>query len=91
MSVNVSGYILEHDLGYEHLMFPMEFDPKRRCVTSLGVMDNRTEPDELLFPERFPLFVVERDKKVMGSYAVAGQFQQEPAPRGPIAPAPELY
>jgi hypothetical protein len=36
----------------------------------------------LAFPERFPLTVVERDKRIMGPYASAGQFQQSPSPRG---------
>lgn len=44
--------------------------------------DPRTEEGELLFPERFPREVVDRDKKVMGTYATAGQFQQRPSPRG---------
>jgi predicted phage terminase large subunit-like protein len=78
---DVSGTIMALDLGYDHLMLPMEFEPARRCVTSIGFKDPRTEDGELLFPERFPREVVERDKKAMGSYAVAGQFQQRPAPR----------
>lgn len=78
---DVSGTILSLGLGYEHLMLPMEFDPERRCHTSIGFKDPRTEEGELLFPERFPRAVVERDKVPMGSYAVAGQFQQRPAPR----------
>ena len=78
---DVSGQILSLGLGYEHLMLPMEFDPKRRCRTSIGFEDPRSQAGELLFPERFPRQVVERDKTVMGAYAVAGQFQQEPAPR----------
>lgn len=78
---DVSGHIIESELGYEHLMLPMEFEPERRCTTSLGFTDPRTEEGELLFPERFPAAVVERDKKAMGSFAVAGQFQQRPAPR----------
>ena len=77
-----SGYILAKELGYEHLCLPMEFDPARRCVTSIGWSDPRTEPDELLFPKRFPRSVVERDKVAMGDYATAGQFQQSPAPIG---------
>lgn len=48
---------------------PMEFDPARKCVTSIGFEDPRTEDGELLFPERFPREVVERDKRVMGPYA----------------------
>jgi predicted phage terminase large subunit-like protein len=78
---DVAGYILEHDLGYEHLMLPMEFEKERRCSTSLGFKDPRKKDGELLFPARFPREVVDRDKKVMGTFAVAGQFQQRPAPR----------
>lgn len=79
---DVSGFILEGDYGYEHLCLPMEFEVDRGCVTSIGFQDPRKEEGELLFPERFPREVVERDKKVMGALAVAGQFQQRPAPRG---------
>lgn len=78
---DVSGTILALGLGYEHLMLPMEFEPERRCRTSIGFVDPRAEEGELLFPERFPRGIVERDKIPLGSYAVAGQFQQRPAPR----------
>lgn len=44
--------------------------------------DPRTEEGELLFPERFPRDVVDRDKLIMGEFAAAGQLQQRPAPRG---------
>lgn len=79
---DVSGAILAKDLGYEHLMLPMEFEADRKCVTSIGFEDPRTVDGELLFPERFSKEVVDRDKRVMGLYATAGQFQQRPAPRG---------
>lgn len=79
---DVSGFILSGDYGYEHLMLPMEFESDRKCITSIGFEDPRTEEGELLFPERFPRDVVERDKHVMGAYATAGQLQQRPAPRG---------
>ncbi|WP_194291674.1 phage terminase large subunit [Rhizobium sp. ICMP 5592] len=78
---DVSGTILSLGLGYEHLMLPMEFEPERRCRTLIGFTDPRTGEGELLFPERFPRAVVERDKLPLGSYAVAGQFQQRPSPR----------
>lgn len=78
---DVSGHILSRELGYEHLMLPMEFEPERKCHTSIGFEDPRTEDGELLFEERFPAEVVERDKKVMGSFATAGQFQQRPTAR----------
>lgn len=84
---DVSGSILENELdgelGYTHLMLPMEYDPKRSCVVNrTGFKDPRTEENELLWPERMPRRVVERDKKVMGSYASASQYQQNPSPRG---------
>lgn len=77
-----SGYILANECGYEHLCLPMEFDQSRKCVTSLGWQDPRTEDGELLFPGRFPSNVVDRDKKAMGEYGTAGQFQQLPSPLG---------
>ncbi|MEY5061828.1 MAG: hypothetical protein RIS45_1749 [Planctomycetota bacterium] len=79
---DVSGVILDRQLGYDHIMLPMRFDPSRAFTTMLGVDDLRDEEGELLFPDRFPEHVVERDSAVMGPYATAGQFQQEPIPRG---------
>lgn len=79
---DVSGEILsDSDTPYVHLCLPMEYEPNRRCVTRIGFMDPRTEPDELLFPERFPREVVDADKKVLGPFASAGQMQQRPTPR----------
>lgn len=79
---DISGYILEKDLGYEHLMIPMEFEPDRKCYTCIGFEDPRSEDGELMWPERMTHAVLDRDKKVMGAYAVASQFQQRPSPRG---------
>jgi predicted phage terminase large subunit-like protein len=78
---DVSGHILSEKLDYEHLCLPMEYEKGRRCKTSIGFKDPRKKKGELLFPQRFPREVVERDKKTMGKYAVAGQNQQRPAPR----------
>lgn len=79
---DVSGVIMAKALGYDHLMLPMEFEASRRCRTSIGFTDPRQNDGDLLFPQRFPRTVVDRDKAVMGEYATAGQFQQRPAPRG---------
>jgi predicted phage terminase large subunit-like protein len=79
---DVSGIILDGGFGYDHVMLPMRFDPDRAHPTKLGLMDIRTERGELLFPERFPEHVVARDERILGPYAVAGQFQQTPTPRG---------
>lgn len=80
---DVSGVIIEKDLGYDHLMLPMEFEPERKCYVEVtGFEDPRTEENELLWPERMTRKVVERDKIPLGEYGVAGQFQQRPSPRG---------
>ena len=93
---DATGTLLSDGGDYVHLMIPMEWDG-RRYYTAIGWTDPRSvediDPDnpsrepnvvrgELAFPERFPAWVVERDKKAMGSYAVASQFQQSPSPRG---------
>lgn len=84
---DISGLILEKELGFEHLMLPMEFEPERKCIIEMtGFEDPRTEDGELLWPERFAKEEVEDLKEtfraVGGEYAVAGQMQQSPVPRG---------
>lgn len=79
---DVAGLILENDYGYVHLSLPMEFEPSRRCLTSIGFSDPRKEEGELLFTERFPQKVVDDYKKILGPYGYSGQMQQNPVPRG---------
>lgn len=83
---DASGLILAQELGYEHLELPMEYEPSRKCYTSIGFEDPRTEEGELLFPERFDAKGVADLKKTLsswgGQYAVSGQLQQRPTPRG---------
>jgi predicted phage terminase large subunit-like protein len=79
---DVSGVIKDMDLPYTHLCIPMRFEPARRCTTSIGWTDPRTEEGELMFPERFGEDQVQELEKTLGSYGTAGQLQQRPAPRG---------
>lgn len=88
---DIPGHILandEHGL-WDRLILPMEYEPDHpyQSSTRLGFKDWRTEEGELLFPERFPREYLEQSLKptlrsVGGEYAVAGQLQQRPAPRG---------
>lgn len=66
------------EAGYTALVLPMEFDPKRSCVTVLGFADPRKEPGELLAPDRFPREVVEQDKKRLGLVMHETQNNQNP-------------
>jgi len=77
---DLSGHLLEQR-GYEHLCLPMEFEPERRCRTSLGWEDKRDE-GQLLCPKRFPRKAEEDLKRSLGLYGTAGQLQQRPAPLG---------
>jgi predicted phage terminase large subunit-like protein len=88
---DVSGTAISREMGYTHLMVPMEHDSKRHCVTVLGVDDDgdevlwedpREEEDQLVWPERFPPEIVTELKRDKGPYAYAGQYQQHPVPRG---------
>lgn len=78
---DVSGIILKYGMEFVHICLPMEFEPDRRCVTPLGVVDIRQADGELLDPERAPPTYIEKLKRDSTSYAWAGQFQQRPAPR----------
>lgn len=82
---DVSGTALSKDLGYTHLMIPMEYDssryPEGYSGTTIGWMDPRAEDGELAWPERFPIEAV-RVLRQKGPYAYSGNYQQSPEPRG---------
>lgn len=94
---DASGVWLEAGIpGLVHLELPMEFEEARRCSTAVNsnyhlpdettFTDPRRAEGELLFPERYSTEGVTKLKAILsawgGEYAVAGQLQQRPAPRG---------
>lgn len=76
---DLTGALLARELGYVHLMIPMEFEIERRCFTPIW-MDPRTFDGELMDPVRMPPKAVDLLKKD-NDYMFAGQYQQRPAPR----------
>lgn len=78
---DLPGHCLEQG-GYVLLCLPSEFDPKRICVTPLGTVDKRTEPEELLFPQIYGPAAIADAKTVLGSEGYAGQHDQLPMPAG---------
>ena len=76
-----AGWALEQG-GWDALILPAEFDPGRKCITSIGFEDPRSEPDELLWPEMFGRKAIDDLKMALGSYDAAAQLQQIPAPPG---------
>ena len=80
---DLTGHILEKQIGdWQHLVLPMRYEPDRSFYTSIGWKDWRTEPGELLWPERFGEEEVGLLEKQMGPYTAAGQLQQRPEPAG---------
>lgn len=83
--LDLSGHVLEEG-GWDHVMIPMRYEPARAYCTSLRgaeyQRDPRTEPGELMWPERFPERAVARLERVLGPYGTSGQLQQRPAPEG---------
>jgi predicted phage terminase large subunit-like protein len=95
---DLSGHVLARG-GWDHLLIPMHYDPKRSKVTSIGWRDPRTEAGELMHPARFDAETVAKIEDEIGPYASAGQLEQLPVPEGgamfarswfpvvPVAPA----
>jgi predicted phage terminase large subunit-like protein len=75
---DLTGHILEQG-GWDHLCLPAEYEGRRRA-TSIGWVDPRQTAGELLWPDRFGHTEIAKLKKILGSYAAAGQLQQRPSP-----------
>jgi predicted phage terminase large subunit-like protein len=73
---DLSGHVLKQG-GWNHLMLPMEFDSSRA-----DPRDPRTIEGEPLNLRRFPLHIIESEKKRLGPWGAAGQLQQSPVPVG---------
>lgn len=75
---DLCGHILARETGWEHLCLPARFELKH---PHRWPRDPRRTEGELLWPTRMPEKELDRQETKMGSYAVAGQMQQRPAPR----------
>lgn len=76
---DLTGRIMDVDAdAWTHVVIRQRFeinDPSKHPA------DPRTEDGELLFPERFPVEVVDREERLLQSFGFAGQHQQRPIPR----------
>lgn len=80
---DASAHVLKQG-GWDHLMLPAEYEPERKCSTSIGWEDPRTERDAPLWENRFNSEELGKLKTTLGSKAAAGQLQQRPAPQDGI-------
>lgn len=75
---DLSAYLLDSEDELTHVCLPMEYDPDRRCETTVG-SDWRTEPGQILSPLRTSLENVERLKEHFGDPRIAeAQLSQLP-------------
>lgn len=80
---DMTGHFLTKEMsGMVHLFLPMEFMPDRKCCTIIGWEDPRSEPGELLVPNRMGPEQIIEYKRDMGSYGYVGQYQQMPVVTG---------
>lgn len=80
---DVTGHILEKNAeDWVHVMIPMRYEPERSFHTVIGWKDPRTEPGELMWPERFGEAEVKSLETDLGPWAACGQLQQRPEPKG---------
>ncbi len=78
---DLAGECLKRE-GYEHLCLPMHYQPRATWIRGdwSAKLDRRTQPGELLVPERFPEATVKEIAASLGAEASA-QLEQNPIPR----------
>lgn len=80
-SNDLTGHLLSLG-GWTHLMLPNEYEPSRKCSTSIGWEDPRTQEGELLCPQLQNEEATRTLKTSMGALDYAAQEQQSPVPAG---------
>jgi len=76
---DLSGFCV--DLGFHHLRLPALAEKRTLITFPRSKQTIERQPDEPLWPERENHVELERLRQTLGSYAFAGQYQQNPVPR----------
>lgn len=82
---DATGTILANFPDFHHLMIPMEYEGRKTISTVPDMVfneDPREEVGDLAWPRRFNAMVARNIKTTVGPFAWAGQYQQQPTPRG---------
>ncbi len=76
--------VVGHELakgGWEHLLLPQEYEPKRSKVTCIGFVDPRKEEGEYLHSKMFGDGEKKEALKDLKELGYASQHQQRPSPK----------
>ena len=81
---DLTGHLLAREPGaWTHIKLPAEAEvPESLTFSNPDWETHERRPGDLLWPERFPREVLDGLKTALGSWAYAGQYQQNPAPFG---------
>jgi predicted phage terminase large subunit-like protein len=79
--MDISGHLIDQG-GWEHLCLPAEYERDRKCSTSIGWSDPRTEEGELLWKERFHRETLAQQKRNLGVLGYSALYGQRPIPPG---------
>ncbi len=77
---DLAGHVMEQE-PWTVLRLPMRYEPEDPCaIPALGWRDPRRAPGEMLWPERYDEAWWGREVRRLGTFGVAAQQQQHPAP-----------
>lgn len=77
---DLTGHLLEKNMGYLHLKIPTVAEERERLVFPLSGKVFDREAGDLMHPSRDGPKEIEIAKKAMGPYGFSGQHQQSPTP-----------
>ena len=79
---DLSALCLSEELGYTHVCLPAEAEVSTRILFPRSGRIHTREPGDVLWPARQGRAELDAQKKLLGSAAYAGQYQQQPVPTG---------
>jgi predicted phage terminase large subunit-like protein len=79
---DLTGHLLNREPNvWTHLKLPAEFEHEQTWISPVSGDSITRQAGQLLWEERFSRRVLDDLKTALGSWAYAGQYQQDPAPR----------
>ena len=78
---DLTGHLLEKELGYTHVKIPSIAEERERIVFPVSGRVLEREQGDFMHPERDGKTELDQAKKDLGPYGFSGQHQQDPTPR----------
>lgn len=88
---DLTGHLLEKNLGYVHLKLPSIAEERETIVFPVSKKIIHREAGDYMHPDRDGPEELEQAKKEMGPYGFSGQHQQSPVPASGGLFKPEMF